>query len=251
MSSSGDAGKVFESVKPLLRAGTVVQLVRCGTAETSHLRGGAGGSHLRGVPYLEEGEQWPSCAHELAMSFLLQIDTRDALHAPRASGVYVVYECNAPIRDRFAAAKAGDECLPVVRHYARASAERRRSIPIGAEEVAHRLVPTRQEAFLPEEHLLEVIAPEIVNQLSRLELSESWGRAYWRLTDGNGMRKLLFEEHFGGWHQSYPDRLYMPPACPDCGELAELVAQLEAGDWWTSIWACSAHPAQAHFARHK
>ena len=242
---------VSRLAKPFERAGTLLVRVECGTKETLQLHGGAGGSHVDGVPYMEHGDEWPSCGHGLAMRHVLQIDSRDALHSSELQGLFVVFVCSAPLAARFASFKAGEVCAPHVRHYGAPLAERRRNVAAVAQAKAWRLVAMRVASFLPGSELAEWVVPALVAQLTDAHPHEYWGRAYSKMMEQTGMGRLLYEEHLGGWHVTNPDRNYLPPPCPACGERPPLVVQTDCGDGNQSLWACPSHPAHAHFAFHK
>lgn len=255
--TTNDEERLLEVLAPLIRPGTLLQRIPCESEQTMTLQGGSGGSCVGGVPYLESGEAWPVCTHGAPMRLLFQVDGRDALHRPAFVGLYVVYGCAAPIAPerRFDEMRRGHVCRPEVRYYDSPTSSRRLSgaanrVPSMVGGAAWRLVAVEARSFLPDESLIDLILPEPLRQrVMELGLGEPWERVYCRLLSGS--RVLLFEEHLGGWHQSYSDRRYMPPDCASCAQRPEQVAQLEAGDWWWSLWTCDRHPAQAHFAVHK
>lgn len=247
-----DEEKLLRVLAPLSRPGTLLRQVGCSVAATRRLQGGSGGSHIGGVPYLEHGEAWPVCAHHVRMRPLFQIDGRDALHVPAFAGLHVVYGCAVPIAERLTELTGAQGCLPEVRTYASPSGERRQTIAYDEERDASVLLPVRAHSFLPDESLIDMVLSEAQREaIAALQLRAPWQRVYNRVVSAEGTQKLLFEDHLGGWHQSYFDRQYMPPPCPRCGTVPRLIAQLEFSDWWRSLWCCEAHPEQAHAAVHK
>jgi hypothetical protein len=189
------------------------------------------------------------------MRCTLQIDGRDARHETRFRGLYVIYECAAPLKARFEAFKAGHECKVCVRFYSSPSRERRAAVPARDEPDAAVLVPSRVVEVVPPESLIaqiveEQLGSDTLARLDGLTLSEPWRRVYFRLCSGR-FRGLLYDDHLGGWHATNPDRQVMPSRCGTCDGHLEVVAQLECGDANKTLWACPRHPSSTYFALHK
>jgi hypothetical protein len=147
------------------------------------------------------------------MQLELQVDGRDALHSPTIDGLFVVFSCRAPIKTKIAFLVEGRDCGPVVRHYRQPRPDRRLAYPFEPTAWASQLVSTTVAEFTPD-------------------------------------CTLRWEDHLGGWGAPLVDRKALPAACPSCGEMPWLVAQLEWGDGNRSLWACPRHPEHALFAFH-
>jgi hypothetical protein len=247
----GDDGTLAGEIRAVVRTGTLLKRIDSRADETWLLHDGSGGTYLGGAPYIERNEEWPICAHGVAMQHELQVDSRDALHAPAIDGLFVVFVCRAPIAAKLAFLQEGRTCGPLVRHYPEPLAQRRQEHPFDAGAWASQLVPTRVAEFLPGSDLMGMAAPALVERLDAAHGRAAWQRAYFRMMDDTGMGSSLYEDHLGGWHVPGCDRDSLPPPCLHCGEQLRLVVQLEWGDGNRSLWACAAHPQNAHFAFHK
>lgn len=237
------------AVAPLVRPGTLLGRMRSTVEEVVRRRDGSGGTHEGGEGYLEQGESWPLCAHGTRMRVLFQVDLRDSLHASSACGLYVVWTCAAPIdvRQRWAERHAARACAAEIRFYSEPSGSRRRREPSAGSDDVWLLTPTESRLFHPDANLIESIAPASVRAaLASLDHEVPWEVTYGRYFWQNRLGDALFEEHLGGWHQSTVER-FMPELCGRCGAPLSLVIQLEAGDWWRSLFACEAHPDETQF----
>ena len=251
---TSDERQVLDLFSFLTREATMLERLDCPFWDTPTLRDGAGGSFLYGWPYLERGEQWPVCAHGVEMEMGMQVDGRDARHASAIPGLYVTYQCAAPVRARFEAIRAGRPCLPVVRYYPDPDRAARAPIPSPSDDIPESefgtlLIANGTLHMLPRMCVLELIAPEQWHALPELPLQAPWGQVVKAVTcDENGYYPG-YDDHFGGWHITNWDRQMLPPPCPDCDQMPQLVVQLEWGDGNRSLWACPEHPERAHYEK--
>ena len=236
---------------PFVRIGTMLARKECPAETLLTLHDGSGGSYLGGIPYIEEGDEWPRCACGVDMKFTLQVDGRDAAHPSRLPGVFSVFEPSARHKIDLFKVSASARCSPIVHYHAVSSRERRRALAIDPSEKVALLVAKSTAEFLPVAELVETLIPELGSRLVAAKLHEIWKWVYWRATKENGMQARLYDDHLGGWWMTNSDRLYMPPSCSACARIPSLVAQLEAGDGNHSLWACVDHPNEAHFTWHK
>ena len=220
---------ILDAMRPLVRAQTMFDRKACTLEETAEVHGGSFGSHYGGWPYIERGEDWPVCPHcRQAIECLMQIDTRDVLHAaPPKHRLFVVYRC--------------DRCYKgdlLVRHYADPTVAARMPLdqdyPIAEDN--YRLVMERLAHTTPDYELVEANFPEAVAALA--EPGVEWHHNYGAAEVAMGTSSLRIPDHAGGYECTQAPRY---PKCV-CDEPLVIVFSKQWGDWWYTVWACPEHP---------
>ncbi len=235
--ANADQQKILEVLGSVMRLGIPLNSEGCSVEDTLALARQAQGTYSNGIPYLEKGENWPSCSHNKRMDAVLQVDTRGLSTEPHP--IYVVYRC-------------GIDCT-VIRYYARPHPSHFQEIlpsDLKVQGVTRLFIPEKELMWLPSEELLQSLYPNLVEKLSTLGLSEYWGRVYARYIDSL-LGKISFSDHLAGWHDTYPNNLFLPPVCSQCKDRSHLVIQMEYGDWSRSLFACPHHPTEAFYEVHK
>ena len=187
-------------------------------------------SHFGGYPYCEKGREHPRDQHGNEREFVFQVNTNDVHQALRPQGLFVAY------RDGH------------VEYFARPEPARA-LIPDAMQLAEHpyhdRIEPIRDQLFWPARSMVEVSFPEKL-----ISLPDFAGR-YFQLCRRSPEHGALFEDHVGGYHQTYFGREFTPEECPECHARPQLIAQITPGDWSNSIWACANHPEWSFYAFHK
>lgn len=231
-------------VRPLLVPSTALKYIHESYAHDP----GWSGSTGDGMPYLAPDAPWPGCRGcGRPMGCVLQIDSRDALHAA-PPGRYVVFTCD---RDECPSAVVAE-----VHHHIDPDAAPRRlvapaNMPGWWDAESWHLRPLGLECQLPESTWLIDEHPLVAERLIAITGEDDPIRVYERVAAAMGATRRSGHPHLGGHPHHYGNELsadpVTPPLCGQCGAPRTLVVEIEWFRYIRNLWACREHPADHSF----
>lgn len=233
--------KLLNLLKPLIKPGILIKIF---AVNEESIPKNSITSHIGGVPFHFPDEIFPISAFGKPMNFNFQVNTAEFNELNLPKGLFVVYTDNNNFNE-----------INEIRFYPeyKFSCLRKHNIQNqNSFELIEKINNNNSNTnYLPSESLISNIIKSETNILFEINKIDNWQLQYSQLMEQFNFNKNLFNDHIGGWHQTYEDRKFMPNYCKICNSNLDLIIQFEFGDWTKSLWCCKTHPHNAQFAVHK
>ena len=200
--------KLLNLLNPLLKPGLPINIV---SANEESIPKNSITSHIGGVPFQFQDEIYPISAFGKPMNFNFQVNTAEFKELNLPKGLFVVYTDNINFNE-----------INEIRFYPENifSSLRKHNIPIqNSIELIEKINNNNSNTnFLPPESLISNIIKSETNILFEINKIDNWQLQYSQLMEQFDFNENLFNDHIGGWHQTYEDRKFMPNYCKICNK---------------------------------
>lgn len=234
--TGGPTIEIYEIFKPLIRKGIIFNkfpIEENYISENLVVR-----SRIGGIPYHNSKELWPVNAGGIPLKFDFQINTIEFPELSLPQGLYVSYSDSVGFAHE-------------IKYYPQPIVQNT-NLEREMQKLPCELITAKMQVqFLPPESLISLLGKSELEKIAMTHSDTPWQTLYGKLMSDCGFRNNLFEDHIGGWHQTYEERKYMPPKCTKCSNDLLLIIQFEYGDWTKSLWCCNLHPSVTRYAVHK